>query len=385
VDKPDSPTIKAFGWHLPDWLHDFGPPVLVLLQGAPAILAGADNFDESKVLLWLALATSAAALVRRRTSPLAVLGTMLVIVLVIDSERLVVLPTLIALFTVAEYREREKALAAAALTAFVLILAPVVHGQGEAVASVLSRLVAVGLAVALGLYIRARADYVGGLRDRAARLERERELLARQAAGEERVRIARELHDVVAHNVSLMVVQAQALAATSGADNDQRAALARLADLGREALSEMHRMLGVLRLEVAGPAEREPQPGVSDLESLVTRTAETGLDVRFVIDGTPRELPSAIDLSAYRIVQEALTNVIRHASAQHVDVVLKYAQTELRVSVCDDGVGPSTLNGAPGHGLVGMRERVALFGGSLEAGASEHGRGYRVSASFPTS
>ena len=135
------------------------------------------------------------------------------------------------------------------------------------------------------LYLRARADYIIGLRDRAERLERERELLAEQAVAEERVRIARELHDVVAHNVSLMVVQAQALAATGAVAAADRDALQRIADLGREAMSEMHRMLGVLRLQGGAGAEREPQPGVRDLPALVVRTREAGLTVELSVKG----------------------------------------------------------------------------------------------------
>jgi signal transduction histidine kinase len=252
---------------------------------------------------------------------------------------------------------------------------------------VLSRLVAVGLAVALGLYLRARADYVSGLRERAEQVGRERELLAVKAVGEERVRIARELHDVVAHNVSLMVVQAQALEATTMDDPEQQASLQQLAGLGREALSEMHRMLGVLRLEEAGDPEREPQPGARELESLVGRTAQAGLDVNLTVHGEPRELPPAVDLSTYRIVQEALTNVIRHARAQHVDVTLTFTPRELRLTVVDDGDGPfsgAANGGSGGHGLIGMSERVALFGGQLEAGARPDGRGYRVDALLPT-
>jgi signal transduction histidine kinase len=359
-----------------------------MLEGAAAIAVKQRAAGVSQILLWLALVGSAIVLLRRRRAPLLVLGLVLVIALALDYGPIVTLPTLIALFTVAEYREREKVFAAAVLAAVVLIAAQPIHGHPEGPPAILSRLVAVGLAVALGLYLRARADYIDGLKDRAARLERERELLARQAAGEERVRIARELHDVVAHNVSLMVVQAQALAATSADDSGQRAALGRLAGLGREALAEMHRMLGVLRLETGGGAEREPQPGVAELESLITRTGETGLDVSVAVQGEPRELPSAVDLSAYRIVQEALTNVIRHADAEHVQVVLRYLPDQLLVTVADDGRGPppAEVNGdSGGHGLVGMRERVALFGGSLEAGAGSGGRGYRVRAMLPTS
>jgi len=202
---------------------------------------------------------------------------------------------------------------------------------------------------------------------------------------EERLRIARELHDVVAHNVSLMVVQAQAIAATSRGDQEQQTALAGMADLGREALSEMHRMLGVLRVQDGGSPEREPNPGARGLERLITRTREAGLDASLVVDGPARELPAGVDLSVYRIVQEALTNVIRHAAASQAVVALSYSPDALEVTVLDDGVGPPAgANGSSsGHGLVGMRERVALFGGRLETGRRAKSAGYRVHASLP--
>jgi signal transduction histidine kinase len=306
----------------------------------------------------------------------------LAIGIAVDYGPIVMLPTLLAVFTVAEYRDRTTVFGAAIVAFAGVVVGPAVHGDTLGIPGVLSRLVAVGLAVAVGLYLRARADYVGGLRERAARLDRERELLAQQAAGEERVRIARELHDVVAHNVSLMVVQAQALAAT-GDDEQQRSSLTQLAGLGREALSEMHRMLGVLRLDDAG-AEREPQPGVRDLPRLIDRAGSAGISASLVVDGEPRPLPPAVDLSAYRIVQEALTNVIRHAHADSVTVMLNYRQGDLEVTVTDDGVGPASNGNGGGHGLVGMRERVALFGGELSAGPVDNGgHGYRVHAALP--
>ena len=175
-----------------------------------------------------------------------------------------------------------------------------------------------------------------------------------------------------------------ALAATGG-DEDQRSSLTQLAGLGREALSEMHRMLGVLRLDDgAADAEREPQPGVRDIQRLIDRAGSAGISAELVVDGDPRPLPPAVDLSAYRIVQEALTNVIRHAAAGSVTVALKYSPSDLEVTVVDDGVG-STANGdGGGHGLVGMRERVALFGGELSAGpVGADGHGYRVHAALP--
>ena len=385
--RVDSPLNTALGWRLPAWLIDYGPPAFVFFEGTAAVLWHSRRSGGADIGLWLGVLACALALLYRRRQPLLVLGVVLALALILDYGPIVTLPTLLAVFTVAEYCPRERVFAAGILTALALMAAQPIHGVLLRGPNVVSRVVAVGLAVALGLYLRARADYVRGLQDRAAGLEREQELLARHAAGEERARIARELHDVVAHNVSLMVVQAQALAATNEGDAEQQAALGRLANLGREALSEMHRMLGVLRLDTDGVAERRPQPGVGDLDGLIAGTADTGLEVSLEVAGSPRTLPPAVDLSAYRIVQEALTNVIRHARAQHVTVTLAYSPQDVRLTVVDDGSGPppEASNGASnGHGLVGMRERAALFGGRLEAGARPDGHGYRVDALLPT-
>jgi signal transduction histidine kinase len=339
----------------------------------------------SSPILLLGLLATAAALVVRHRWPLPVLAVILGIAVAVDYGPVTTIPLLLAVFTVAESADRTTVVVAAVITAVALSVAPWVHGDTLAAGGIISRFVAVGLAVAVGLWLRARADYVTGLQERAERLEREQQLMAQHSVAEERLRIARELHDVVAHNVSLMVVQAQALAATGGGDHEQQTALARVADLGREALSEMHRMLGVLRVQNAGAPEREPNPGVRDLERLIGRTREAGLDASLVIEGPVRELPPGVDLSVYRIVQEALTNVVRHAAAQHAVVTLAYSPDALGVTVFDDGVGPQAgENGSSGgHGLVGMRERVALFGGRLETGRRADGAGFRVHASLP--
>ncbi len=383
--RPPRPLPIALGWRLPGWLLDFGPVIVVGLVGL-AELGVSHNHGDA---IWgsaVALVVILLALLDRHRAPTMTLGVILAVDLVLGNHTLLMLPLLLAIFTVAEYEDRSGTLVAAAVTAIVCVASPALHGNtgGPWTGVILSRLIAIGLAVALGLYLRARADYVTGLTDRAERLERERELLAHQAVADERLRIARELHDVVAHNVSLMVVQAQALAATSP-DEDAVAgqpALRGIADLGREALSEMHRMLGVLRVSEGGEAEREPQPGVRDLEALIDRTRAAGLEARLVVRGAPRELPAGVDLSAYRIVQEALTNVIRHADARHATVTIDYVQSGVVVSVEDDG--HAAPNGSPaGHGMVGMRERVALFGGQLLAGRRSDGPGFRVTATLP--
>jgi signal transduction histidine kinase len=339
-------------------------------------------------LVILGVGATACALLLRGKAPVPALAAVLALAAATDYGPLTTLASLLALLNVVMRRERVVGAAAAVATAAVLIATPAAHGHAiNAVPPILSRLVAVGLAVAIGLYLRARVDYLFGLRDRAERLERERELLAAQAVADERVRIARELHDVVAHNVSLMVVQAQALAATGSAQHEKDS-LNRIAAIGREALSEMHRMLGVLRIANGDGPERAPQPGIRDLDPLIARTRDAGVQTTLTVDGPSVQLPSAIDLSAYRIIQEALTNVIRHSGAEHAEVRLSYRAAKLELTVLDDGNGTSaeqsSANGSGGgHGLIGMRERVALFGGRLETGPRSDGPGYRVYASIP--
>lgn len=372
----------ALGWRLPGRLLDVGPVAFIVVEGVAAVAIAHRAAGGSRAALLLGLAVSAVALLLRHRAPLLTLAVVLVVALSLGYGPVVVLPVMLAVFTVAEYADRSRLMLATVGAGTAVIVTELLHGPALSFPGVFSRLVAIGLAVAVGLYLRARADYITGLRERAERLERERELLAQQAVADERVRIARELHDVVAHNVSLMVVQAQALAATS-ASGEQANALGRVADLGRDALSEMHRMLGVLRVHDGGAAEREPQPGVRDLQALIERTRQAGLNATLIVEGQPQELAAAVDLSVYRIVQEALTNVIRHAVADHAVVTLAYSPQALEVTVLDDGTGAGDNGAADGHGLIGMRERVALFGGNLEAGRRRHGEGYRVRALLP--
>jgi signal transduction histidine kinase len=238
-----------------------------------------------------------------------------------------------------------------------------------------------GAALALGLYQATRLAYFEQQRERAARLERERALLDEQAATEERLRIARELHDVVAHDVSLMVIQAQALDATAK-DPSARHSAQTIAELGRNAMSEMHRTLELMRATRA-QGERDPQPALGDLGPLLERARAAGVDVELSVTGAPRALPAGVELSAYRIVQEALTNVIKHSGSDRASVDLRYGRDGLELEILDNGSGAGQSAAQPsGHGLVGMRERVALFGGRLQAGPL-NGRGYRVMATLP--
>ncbi|HEX4690840.1 MAG TPA: sensor histidine kinase [Solirubrobacteraceae bacterium] len=217
--------------------------------------------------------------------------------------------------------------------------------------------------------------------ERARRAEREREVTARIAVAEERARIARELHDIVAHAVSVMVLQTGAVRhRMAGADAEDAEALRGVEETGRAALSEMRRLLGAMRRGEDGP-ELEPAPRLDRLEVLLRETRRAGLPVELHIDGEPVELPVAIDLSAYRIVQEGLTNALKHAQAGRADVHLRYGDGELRIEVSDDGRGAAGSDGR-GHGLVGVRERVKLYGGEMTA-ASANGGGFRLTTTLP--
>jgi signal transduction histidine kinase len=230
--------------------------------------------------------------------------------------------------------------------------------------------------------------WLGGRATRSRRLrleslEREQEQRTRLAVGDERARIARELHDVVAHSVGVMVVQAGGARRMLEQDPARaREALESIEETGRAALSEMRHSLDVLRGEEDAPA-LEPQPGMEELDVLLERAREGGLTVDLALEGRARPLPRGVDLSAYRIVQEALTNTIKHAGPVHTQVNVRYGETELELEVTDDGpVVVSNGAGAPGHGLVGMRERVASYGGELRAGPRPEG-GFAVRASLP--
>jgi signal transduction histidine kinase len=221
-----------------------------------------------------------------------------------------------------------------------------------------------------------------GDRERRAELaERERDLAAREAVVEERARIARELHDAIAHHVSMMVVQAGAerrvLDRGAGSTGE---VLQTIEQIGRGALTEMRRLVGMLRSRDGDPLA--PQPSLADLPRLVAQVSEAGLPVELEIDGERRELPLGIELSAYRIVQEALTNSLKHAGDARATVRVRYSPDQLELEVADDGAGEPAVVAGGGHGLAGMRERVALYGGRLDAGRRGE-RGFTVRVVLP--
>jgi signal transduction histidine kinase len=232
----------------------------------------------------------------------------------------------------------------------------------------------------MGRIIRSWRSRAFALERANRELEEQRELQAQAAVAVERGRIARELHDVIAHNVSMIVVQAGAAARVlEGQQPHVRGALEAIETTGRETVDEMRRLLGVLRSSDDGLA-LAPQPGLSELEKLVANVRESGLPVELRVAGTPVALPPALDLTAYRIVQEALTNALKHAGPARAGLTIRYELGAVEIEISDDGDGNG--NGTSGgHGLIGMRERVALWGGSLEAGHTSEG--WRVCARLP--
>jgi signal transduction histidine kinase len=223
---------------------------------------------------------------------------------------------------------------------------------------------------------------VVGERERRAQLaERERDVAAREAVVEERARIARELHDAIAHNVSMMVVQAGAERRVIDQERGStKEVLETIERIGRDALTEMRRLVGMLRSDRAD--ELAPQPGLSDLPTLLAQVHEAGLPVELELEGEPRQLPVGIELSAYRIIQEALTNALKHAGQAHAVVRVRYGAESLELKIIDDGPGGPARVASGGHGLAGMRERVALYGGRLDAGRRPSG-GFAVRVLLP--
>lgn len=240
-----------------------------------------------------------------------------------------------------------------------------------------------GICWLAGFAVREHAEQAQAAEVRATQAERERDVATRIAVAEERARIARELHDIVAHAVSVMVLQVGAvrhkLPDTLAEDRD---ALRSVEQAGRTALAEMRRLLAAMRRD-GDDVDLMPQPGLEGLGSLLEEIGRAGLPVRLRVDGEPFPLPAALDLSAYRIVQEGLTNALKHARASHADVTVCYGPDSLNTEVRDDGIGAAAGDGL-GHGLVGIRERVKIYGGEMTAGTA-NGGGFILSTRLPLS
>jgi signal transduction histidine kinase len=293
---------------------------------------------------------------------------------------------LLALYSVAAHRDRRISIPAALASAAVVLMILISSREPLELDAIFAEGLVVGAVWFIGDGLRSKRSQVTSLEDRATQLEHEREEAAQRAVAEERRVIARELHDMVAHNVSVIVAQSAAAQRVMDSDPAEgQFALRSIEDSGREALVEMRRLLGLLRTDHDRPDVRDPQQGLHDIETLLSQVREAGLHVRLTVEGTPRPLPAGLDLSAFRIVQEALTNVLKHAGPATATVRIRYERSSLQLTISDNG--SSLVDGDPDplrarYGHLGMRERVALFGGSLRVGP-RLGDGYEVVVSLP--
>jgi signal transduction histidine kinase len=291
---------------------------------------------------------------------------------------------IVVYYSLGAHAERRRAIVAGALGGGALVAGDLVQllSGGARLEDTVPAWFLLAAAYGVGFALRGQRIQSTVLAQRAERLEREREQKARLAVAEERVRIARELHDIVAHAISVVVVQAQAgQRVLEGEQASAREALSSIETTGRQALVEMRRLLGILRKE-----DRElalaPRPSLAYLDVLAERVREAGLPVELHVEGEAKPLPPGVDLSAYRIVQEALTNALKHAGPASAQVVVRYRPKEVELEITDDGRG--CVDGSQGgHGLLGMRERAALVGGDVESGPNGR-RGYTVRARLPT-
>lgn len=296
---------------------------------------------------------------------------------------------LVGIYSVAAHSSRRTSLRAGIVTALCILGVLLVDGTRSDLMDWAFVYLTAGTAWLLGEMMRTQRAYAAELEAKAEDLERRRQEEASRAVADERVRLARELHDVTAHHVSVIAVQAEAGQALLPGQPDRAAdVLAGIATSARQALGDLRRLLGVLRSDADGggagakEAERAPQPGLAAVPALVDHVRAAGVPVELKVEGTPAPVEAAVDVSAYRIVQEGLTNVLRHAGPCAAEVVVRYDGEELVVEVSDDGARNGSAANGGGLGLVGMRERAAMLGGRLEAGPRPGG-GFAVRARLP--
>ena len=368
-------------------LTDAALAAVVLVVSVPPVSAVAGRNQALSLALIVALVTP---LVWRRKAPFLVFAIMtgLALVQFVTTKELTDdLALLVAFYTVAAYQPGRRILLAAAIMAAGAVLVATGARHPLPVWALLSGLVAA--AAFLGYYARTRRAYLAALVDRTERLERDRDQQAQLAAAAERVRIAREMHDIVAHNIAVMIALADGAAYTAETSPGQAASvMGQVSATGRSALAEMRRLLGVLREpDAAGHA---PQPSLDDVEDLVATIRAAGLPTRLTVTGPPFPLPPSAQLALYRTIQEALTNILKHAPGATAHVRLAYRPGEVELEVTDDGGPAASERGAVpeaaprgnGHGLPGMRERAAVFGGQVSAGPRPGG-GWQVRTVLP--
>jgi signal transduction histidine kinase len=365
------------------------PIVLLAIAAMLEVVVGRNRPDAPQTTLWFvlpAIAVYVTPILARRRFPFAGPAIYWFLAVAISLVDWRVIPFAVSLFVIGLAvafllgNVRAAWQAAVGLPIIVAGSAIVVYRiPGHSVAELVFIPLEFAIAWVAGFALRERTEQVEAAEVRATMAERERDAAARVAVAEERARIARELHDVVAHAVSVMVLHVGAVRHKLP-EGEDREALTGVERAGRTALAEMRRLLAAMRSE-GDEAEFAPQPGLDRLESLLEEICNAGLPVRLHVDGEPFSLPRAVDLSAYRIVQEGLTNALKHAHAQTADVTVRYGSDELQLEIRDDGIGTATSDGL-GHGLVGIRERVKIYGGEMTAG-TENGGGFVLSTRLP--
>jgi signal transduction histidine kinase len=396
MDDPQVPFLQRLPGHR-RVLTDVGVAALVGAVWVDAIVVGhaAPVGLGWTIVRLLATGAASASIMFRRRFPVAALGVAggsVALFMALGGQHGGNLPApllvAVVVYTVVANSARRTALAAVGATVAAIEVGALAAAGGPdwGAAALAPTLAGVGWLAAEN--VRARRAYGQSVAERTAEREREQ---ARRASAEERVRIARELHDVVAHAMSIIAVRSGvARAVLDVRPGEAREALGIIESTSREALQEMRLLLGVLRDADAGDlqADRGPAPGLASLPELVTHISEAGVPVGVRVEGEPRPLSPGVDLSAYRIVQEALTNVVRHAAPATAELTVRYSPDEVVIEVTDDGrtplrtPAPTRAGDGPGHGIAGMRERVAVYGGKLLAEPTASG--FRVLARIPT-
>jgi signal transduction histidine kinase len=384
-------TSNASAWweRRPAWLVDALIATTAVITGFVST-SGTNNgnhiVEPRDATAYLLILLATVPLLFRSRAPIAVLlvTSTAVVVLSANDYNEGALPAwlLVTAATVgAKHPVRRVVAAGAFVAALLCVLLAINHNDGFGPTTFVIQLALFSTAFSIGINLRSRGLRAEALEERAEALEATRAEEAKRAVADERLHIAQELHDVLAHTLSVIAVQAGTGAHVIDTDPaEARRALEAIASTSRESLAELRQLLGVLRAD-DGDKPYVPAPGLADLDRLVHDVTTAGVPVEMVVDGTPNGVSPGVELAAYRIVQEALTNVLKHAGPAHAEVRLGYRPGQIDIEVSDDGRGLAT-RGRPGHGIVGMRERVAMYGGTLEAGPGRGG-GFRVVAQLP--
>ncbi len=377
------------------WLRELPPAtadlllacgLAVALAGLTALVPVHQGYRQTDALAVVLALLASLVLAFRRRAPLLTLAASLAPVLVYQARGYqggpALLAPLVALYTIATVEGRLRSLALGVLAGALMSASRLIFSNEPTGTLATDAVGFIGAALFLGWAVANRRAFVAEIQDRAERGERTREEEARRRVDAERLRIARELHDAVAHSIATINVQAGVAAHVVAKRPEQATeALASIRDASKQALAELREILGILRqADEAQP--RVPTLGLDQLDVLLETSRRRGVGVELRVEGERSQLPIAVDLAAYRIIQESLTNVIRHAGKATAHVRIGYAPASLRVTVSDDGIGAEKFSDGSGHGIIGMRERARALGGTLEAGPRPAG-GFEVSASLP--